>query len=105
MEDRHLCLGNGILTSTQGAIASLGVERPSLKNMNKTISQCQATVAQACDALQASDAFHQDCGPGPLLHASSCNSVIAMDKVLGDSKCAAGNAPVRHCIMVKIAMN
>jgi len=39
--------------------------------MNKTISQCQATVAQACDALQpSSDAFHQDCGPGPLLHAS-----------------------------------
>lgn len=76
MEDRHLCLGNDIIDKHTGGNRLMCNDLSlayiySLKNMNKTISQCQATVAQACDALQpSSDAFHQDCGPGPLLHAS-----------------------------------
>lgn len=43
--------------------------------MNETMSQCQATDAQqACDALQPSGAFHQDCGPD-----ASCDELRIKD--------------------------
>jgi hypothetical protein len=50
-----------------------------LKNLNKTMSQCQATDAHAYHELQPSGGFHQDLWSGSLLHATF-NSNIEMNE-------------------------
>jgi hypothetical protein len=58
-----------MLTSTQPGGQSLWwcVQGPKKYERNhEPMPVCQATDArQACDALQPSGAFHQDCGPDP----------------------------------------